>query len=902
MTVGTGKVLKYALLPGILPRVTGFFSSGFAHLALYMACAFRAARLLPPGHPYLSVENAGRYGIRHVLSEARRHLVFRRENIDQIIIYYTIIAGFFLMLFQFGMISVSASMQAAHAAGITPANLVNYFTTPGPAAPGPNYDIAFILLDYVFGVRGIFTDVTGTPTCLAVNLPCAGGGASMGAWPTPWHDALHFMFRFYNTGVLAVALIVFLYLVVTTTIETAQTGTPFGYRFNRVWAPVRMIFALAMLMMVPMGTAASPQFGFNIAQIFTLHVAKWGSGLATRAWNNFNAALTGNAATIMGTQAQLVYDPTPPSFNTFQEFMLMAHTCIAAEKFLNGRDVRFYQVRQAIPGDNGNPALGIPPSPGSPEMVLIMQPTFTNALTISANRDIYIRVGELNPAYTEIPGNVAPVCGEFVYRVQDLGTPGAYTLQEQYYDMIYDMTLDPIYINDGEYFARQVTPTTDRDPLATPPDMGALQLDYVDYYTARVQAAIAAGRTAQITAPSWVGAVTARGWGGAGIWYNHLAEYNGSLIAAAYSLPVPRLYPQVLEKVRKERSSHFSDVIGMQRFNPTLAGGGYVDFDRSSDLYVALAIYNAQRSWEGVYERAQGNTLIDTIRALFGVQGLYNYMNNTTVHPFVQLIGIGRSLVESAMVNLGVAFGSIIAGGIANVLGYAEVGAIGKGAASTAGQVAVLGMSMGFVLAYVVPMLPFLYFFFAVGGWVKGIFEAMVGLPLWAMAHIRIDGDGIPGSAALNGYYLIFEILIRPLLIVFGLIAGITIFAAQVFVLHSIWMLAVTNLTGFDGLAAGRPAPGSDLTGSLEFAAGSVNAFFFTIVYAIMGYMMAMSSFKLIDLIPDKILRWMGTGVQSFGEIESDPAQHLVQYGFMGANLISGQVNKGIQSLLQRNS
>ena len=56
---------------------------------------------------------------------------------------------------------------------------------------------------------------------------------------------------------------------------------------------------------------------------------------------------------------------------------------------------------------------------------------------------------------------------------------------------------------------------------------------------------------------------------------------------------------------------------------------------------------------------------------------------------------------------------------------------------------------------------------FAVGGWVKGLFEAMVGVPLWALAHIRIDGQGLAGDAALNGYFLIFEIFIHLLMFFF---------------------------------------------------------------------------------------------------------------------------------------
>ena len=73
----------------------------------------------------------------------------------------------------------------------------------------------------------------------------------------------------------------------------------------------------------------------------------------------------------------------------------------------------------------------------------------------------------------------------------------------------------------------------------------------------------------------------------------------------------------------------------------------------------------------------------------------------------------------------------------------------------------------------------------------------MVGIPLWALAHLRIDGEGLPGQAAESGYFLIFEIFLRPILTVFALIAAILIFSAQVRVLNFIWDIVTTNVTGF---------------------------------------------------------------------------------------------------------
>ena len=210
------------------------------------------------------------------------------------------------------------------------------------------------------------------------------------------------------------------------------------------------------------------------------------------------------------------------------------------------------------------------------------------------------------------------------------------------------------------------------------------------------------------------------------------------------------------------------------------------------------------------------------------------------------------------------------------------------------------GIMIGFVLYYVIPLMPFIYFFFAVGGWIKAIFEAMVGVPLWALAHLRIDGNGLPGDAALGGYQLILEIFLRPILIVFGLLASIAIFAAQVQVLHEIWPLIVSNAAGYD-MAPATAATGYNVnqTGGVSFFRGAIDRFFFTVIYTIVVYMLGLSAFKMIDLVPNYILRWMGASISTFGDQAGDPAQNLVRNSFVGTQQITGQIGGAIGNLKQ---
>jgi hypothetical protein len=48
-------------------------------------------------------------------------------------------------------------------------------------------------------------------------------------------------------------------------------------------------------------------------------------------------------------------------------------------------------------------------------------------------------------------------------------------------------------------------------------------------------------------------------------------------------------------------------------------------------------------------------------------------------------------------------------------------------------------------------------------------------------------------------------------------------------------------------------------------------------MYAIIVYMIGMSCFKLIDLVPNNILRYMGSNVSTFSDKQEDPAQNLMR-------------------------
>jgi conjugal transfer/type IV secretion protein DotA/TraY len=903
MGVSAGKVLKYTLLPGIVPRTTELFASGFSHVSLFMALAFRIADLLPPNHPYLNPANTGRFGIRQVLSEARRNLVFRRENLDQIIMYYTIMIGLFLIFTQFVMLIFSLTLHAANATSFPNAVgfgpwIGQFFGISSDPVYSPNGDVAFIMLDRIFGFLdpstgqafyGSCADKTiPCPTILTIELKAQPGDV----WPTPFHAGLHMLYNFYDLGVAAVGLIIFTYLVATVTAETAQTGIPFGKRFNHTWVIPRLIVAVVLL--IPWDPYTGPPGNtsyINGAQAITLHVAKWGSNLATNGWILFNNKMVAaNAAyTLGGLPANMVVNPNPPSYNNFAEFMTLAKTCKYAEERITQEAGQPAIKIDAYQIDNvSNTEQVMPTGGGAPA-------DFNSALTFSKNKDIVIVFGELNAtAYTHDLGGVKPICGKTTVHITDLSTPGAMTVQSEYYEIIANLwvtpdatgcTLDTFAQNIVERF----TPNPDKNPGAPIPT-AAFAGCMKTWMNNAIKTAVTDGHAAEVADPNWAQTYKTLGWGGAAIWYNKLADYNGSYVTSVFNLPSVDLYPEVMEYIKEQHQGHHADDSGMEAFRPVLGDNERIFYRKPAEDNIAQALYYTQSFWFDQYQNSSGNPVVDYLKAIFGVQGVYNMLDNLDVNPMAQLVGLGKGLMEATAIQL---TGRILFGVMGDAAGRTQWGAVSKAIGKMMETIVTITFSVGFTLYYVLPFLPFVYFFFAVGSWVKAVFEAMVGMPLWALSFVNIEGEGLPGKSGMNGFYLLLEILLRPILIIFGLIAGVSIFTAQVSVLHEIWYLVLSNLGGADTANAQLSGTAGE-SGSLTYIRDTIDDFIYTCIYTIFVYMMAMASFKLIDMIPAKILRWVGASVNTFGS-SGDPGRELMKIGKAGAGKSLSPINDALK-------
>jgi hypothetical protein len=110
-------------------------------------------------------------------------------------------------------------------------------------------------------------------------------------------------------------------------------------------------------------------------------------------------------------------------------------------------------------------------------------------------------------------------------------------------------------------------------------------------------------------------------------------------------------------------------------------------------------------------------------------------------------------------------------------------------------------------------------------------------VPIAALAHLSTEGEGIAGGGK-QAWIIWLNVLLRPILMVIGYVGGMIVLNTFFVFFTPAYITAVKS--GIGGLTA--------LFGLV----------FYVVLYCGVMYMVANSSFKLIDLIPSAVSKYLG--------------------------------------------
>ena len=237
---------------------------------------FVQSGLLTKTHPAMTGEISGFGAIWQMIIDASANLKFKRENFYQIAVFYAIVG--MLVFGVLGAITFMLHLGVGKAHAQTSSAM---FTDSG---------IAMGWLNNMFA-----------------------GTSGLGAVLGP-------MLALYNAGILALATFVALWSFISMVMDSAHHGEVGGKRHSELWAPIRLVFALGML--VPVSN------GFNSIQLVTVALAHAGSGLGTTVWNQFYSSLspTGNPGAVVSTD----------ELNELVGNMLVIADCVEAANAFGG--------------------------------------------------------------------------------------------------------------------------------------------------------------------------------------------------------------------------------------------------------------------------------------------------------------------------------------------------------------------------------------------------------------------------------------------------------------------------------------------------------------------------------------------------------------------------------------
>ena len=231
-----------------------------------------------------------------------------------------------------------------------------------------------------------------------------------------------------------------------------------------------------------------------------------------------------------------------------------------------------------------------------------------------------------------------------------------------------------------------------------------------------------------------------------------------------------------------------------------------------------------------------------------------------------------RQFISPPIQQLG---GSVLDGRIKATVASAALPGLNLAIFSVAG----ICYTAGFTLAYYLPSIPIIFWILGVVGWLILILEAVVAAPLWAASHVLPEGEGFAGPAARQGYMVLLSLLIRPVLMVIGLLFA---------------MMLMTVLGKFIGLTFAVFTEGMNASRWVS----PIGNVMMLIVLGGLIIAVAQRVFGLITYLPNNVMRWIG---QAAGMGQSGAGEARAQRAGAAGGAVTGAVlSQGMRPLAGR--
>lgn len=402
---------------------------------------------------------------------------------------------------------------------------------------------------------------------------------------------------------------------------------------------------------------------------------------------------------------------------------------------------------------------------------------------------------------------------------------------------------------------------------AKKPPAGVIEAAAGRYETAVAAAAKDAVDAApEIAQQSFIKEAETGGFVLAGTWFSHMVKINDAVQAAVNMVPV-------------------SKPIRIEDLEVTETLIGYRDAMTMTEEFLKDRSGAPRRAYDASIDEATSIRSMDDVMRLLSVPAMAALDNittriagaNTSTSAIEQLRVLGNEIVMAGVYLKGAYFtiaglsgGRLASWTVGNVFNVTEAA---RTLGGTVEWISSALWALGAWLAWYLPFVPVLWWVAGIVRWMASVAEAVLAAPLMAAMHVHPGGDDFVGRAG-PGYMLILAMVIQPALLLFGLVlAGAILYPAGALV-NMMFLGAVSGVTGSTGV-------------------GLIALVAWVALYVVMMTMAIHTCFGLISMVPDNVMRWVGSqaGAQGVGIKEVEKSVGGLEQGSKGAG--RGAVHRG---------
>lgn len=647
---------------------------------------------------------------------------------------------------------------------------------------------------------------------------------------------LEAMFSIFNGAVLLITVFIGLYILLAGVAQSAHEGKPLGQRFNSLWVPLRTAFAFAMIAPVPVLKGYSAiQAAVIFASLLSVEVAN----------NMMTAGLD-----YVSRKGSLI----SPTVNADYEATQMAVSMMTSMTCNN------YYEKQ---GKNlfGGAKQGS-----------------TSTINVKKNINAFDKVG-FSFIGDENMFGWGKNCGEIYI---DCASANKNAATNPMAPAICKAKQQGLVAMHNSLNASVKKMVDDFSEIETTTFTDAIQA-YRKTVAQGVKAALDSANNQRSQAlTDFASRATAEGWITMGSWYWVVATINNRMYDAGkttFSYKAPEV---PAEEISQENID--SAYKNLRQFTEKL----YVDTSKSNED-IAMAVFDMKNTALSIDGEGSSWMLGRALLSFTGVAGSGKQMSDP-------LIGLGY-LGDTLFTPIAVTMDTAAVAGLAGTLFSKAPGVVGKAgekmqdfsksitsmisreSSPVLGTVLILGMFAGVALKFYLPLVPFIMWTMGILGWLVMLVESMIAAPLWAAAHALPDGDGIVGNRASQGYQLMINVMLRPILLVMGFFISIIV----------MWIICWLFLRGFI-----MAVEGSLSSASWSGYAGIIGSIMLIVIMTGALVVLVNKSFSMIYETADNVMKWIGGGVSGAGEFRGTSEVQGAMQGAVGSG--KGALDQALQA------